>query len=208
VAELTETAARLGAATPVAPPPGLRAAVLAHISRTRQVGSARPPVRVPDAAQRWRRRAVAAVAAALVAVAGVGVVWTVEQNRLGDTKNQVTALQNEQQRINEVFSAADLQLHAVSVAGGGRVTVAVSASHDDGVVVVSDMPAPPPGKVYQLWLLTGSKPTSVGVMAAGEISGTVLLTSLGGADHLGVTLEPAGGSATPTFPAVAGVAIT
>jgi hypothetical protein len=135
-------------------------------------------------------------------------VWTVEQNRLGDTKNQVNALQAEQQRINDVFGSQDVQFHAAPVAGGGRITVALSPSHNDGVVVVSGMPVPPAGKVYQLWLLKGAAPTSVGVMAEGADSGTVLLASLGGADHLGVTLEPTGGSATPTFPAVAGVALT
>ncbi len=76
--------------------------------------------------------------------------------------------------------------------GGGRVTVAVSPSLDQGVVLVSRMPEPPAGKVYQLWLITGNSPTSAAVMAAGQRDGTVLLNSVGTADTLGVTVEPVG----------------
>jgi anti-sigma-K factor RskA len=70
------------------------------------------------------------------------------------------------------------------------------------------MPAPPTGKAYQLWLIHGTAPTSAGVMAAGANSGTALLPAINGADALGVTLEPAGGSLTPTLPTVAGVSFS
>ena len=65
-AELTETAARMGAATALTPPPGLRGAVLAEISRTRQVprhpagpchpGRRRRPLAQPQPDRRGRRR--------------------------------------------------------------------------------------------------------------------------------------------------------
>jgi anti-sigma-K factor RskA len=209
VAELTETAARLGAATTQAPPPGLRAAVLAQIARTRQVRDT--PVASPapsDAAQRWRRRSVVAAAAAVLAVAGLGTVWAVEEHRLGDVRAQVSAAQNEQDRINAIFSASDVQVHSATTASGGRLVVAVSPSGHDGVVVMSDMPTPPTGRAYQLWLIHGSTPTSVGVMAAGAGGGTALLTAVDRADQVGVTLEPAHGSSTPTLPIVAGVALS
>jgi anti-sigma-K factor RskA len=208
VAELTETAARLGAVTAMTPPPGLRSAVLADISRTRQV-STNPRVRpaAPGSAQQWRRRTLAAAAAALVAIGGIGAVWTVEENRLGTARQQASALQSEQDHITSVLTARDVRLRSATVDGGGRLTVATSPSTDEGVVVVADMPPPPPGKAYQLWLIEGATPTSAGVMAAGARTGTAYLGFLGHADHLGVTLEPAGGSTAPTEPVIAGVAL-
>ena len=206
VAELTETAARLGAATAQTPPPGLRAAVLEQISRTRQVSDAQPTRAArSDVAQRWRRRSLTAAAAAVVAVAGLGTVWAVEENRLGQARDQVAAQQAQQERVNAVLTAGDVRVHTTTTSSGGRLTVAVSPSQNEGVVVMSDMPAPPPGKAYQLWLIQGSSPTSAGVMAAGARGGTALLDRPGGADQLGVTIEPAGGSAIPTQPTVAGV---
>jgi anti-sigma-K factor RskA len=209
VAELTETAARLGAATPMSPPPGLRQAVLTRITRVRQVRDT-PPTRAArgDAAQRWRARSLIAAAAAVVALAGVGVVWTVEEQRVGDARSQYSAAQAEQQRIDAILGAGDVSVHTATTAGGGRITVAVSASQNDGVVVLANMPAPPSGKAYQLWLIHGSAPTNAGVMAAGARSGTTLLTGVDGADQLGVTVEPTGGSQTPTLPTVAGVSLT
>ncbi len=205
VAELTETAARLGAVTAQTPPASLRAAVLAEIARTRQVSVTRPAKPAGDAAQRWRRRAVAAVAAAVVALAGIGTVWGVEQNRLDQAHSQTAALQAQQNEVSAVLGAGDVQVHTSTLAGGGRLIVAVSASRNDGVVVMSGMPIPPAGKAYQLWLIRGSTSTSAGVMTAGANSGTAVLTAVSGADQLGVTLEPAGGSATPTLPTLVGV---
>lgn len=208
VAELTETAARLGAATPQAPPPALKAAVLTEIARTRQVrDSPTAPTAPSDAAQRWRRRSLVAAAAAILAVAGLGTVWGVEEHRLGDARAQVTAAQTEQGRVNAILAAPDLQVHTTTTTSGGRLTVAISPSHNDGVVLMSGMPVPPTGKAYQLWLIRGTAPTSAGVLAAGARSGTALLPAIDGADSLGVTVEPAGGSVTPTLPTVAGVSL-
>jgi anti-sigma-K factor RskA len=209
VAELTETAARLGAATQLAPPPGMKARVMAEIARTSQVHNVRPARAARgDPVRLWRRRSLAAVAAAIVAAAGLGTVWTVEERRLGDAREQAALLRTQQDRIDAVLAAGDVRLHAATVAAGGRVTVAVSPSRNDGVVIMSDLPAPPSGKTYQLWLLQGTSPTSAGVMAAGARSGTALISSLSGADHVAVTVEPAGGSATPTLPTVAAVPLT
>jgi anti-sigma-K factor RskA len=210
VAELTETAARMGAATALTPPPGLRAAVLAEISRTRQVRDTRPARTArSDAVARWRGRSLIAAAAAIVALAGLGTVWTVEEHRLSTARDQTAAVQAEQNRIDAILTARDVTMHSSRTPTGGQVTVAVSPSQNDGVVLMANMPAPPAGKTYQLWLIHNGTPTSAGVMAAGARAGTAVLPPLDGADSLGVTVEPApGGSATPTLPVVVGVPLT
>jgi anti-sigma-K factor RskA len=206
VAELTETAARLGAATSQAPPPALKAAVLGEIARTRQVRDTPAAPSVPsDTSQRWRRRSLVAAAAAILAVAGLGTVWAVEEQRLSDARSQVTAVQTEQSQVNAILGAPDLQIRTATTATGGRLTLAISPSHNDGVVLMSGLPTPPTGKAYQLWLIHGSAPSSAGVMAEGANSGTAVLPAINGAHSLGVTVEPAGGSLTPTLPTVAGI---
>jgi anti-sigma-K factor RskA len=209
VAELTETASRLGGADWATPPPRLRDAVLAEVARTRQVSGARgASPRADDAVRRWRRFAAAAVAAAVVGVAGIGAVWVVQEGRVGDATQQAEQLREERARINAVLAADDVVVRSGRVSGGGTVTVALSPARDDGVVMLDDLATPPEGKVYQLWLITGGSAASAGVLAAGQHEGTAPLDRVSGADTLGVTLEPTGGSDRPTLPGVAGVALT
>jgi hypothetical protein len=55
--------------------------------------------------------------------------------------------------------------------------------------------------------LTDLQREAIAVMADGQVSGSAMVDSVGNADSIGVTLEPSGGSATPTFPAVTGVTL-
>ncbi len=205
VAELNETASRLSAAAWEVPPARLRDAVLQSVSQTRQVTAGKADRALHGDVMRWRRRTAAAVAAGVVALGGMATVWVVQEGRVGDARQQAQQLASDQARLNAVLAAGDARLRTANVPGGGRVTVAMSPSLDDGVVLISDLPAPPEGKAYQLWLIEGTSTTSVGVMAAGQRSGAALLESLGSADTFGVTVEPVGGSPRPTSPPVAGV---
>lgn len=208
VAELRETASRLGAAAWEAPPQSLRASVLAEIARTRQVpaGRAVPATHSEVAMRRWRRFSAAAVAAGIVAVGGVATTWAVEERRVRDAQQQVQAVTEQQQRISAVLSAPDVKLHTQSIRNGGRITVALSPTLGRGVAMMADLPAPPEGKVYQLWMIRQSQPTSAGVMAVGQRSGVAMLDDVSGADTLGVTAEPGpSGSTSPGPDLVAGV---
>jgi anti-sigma-K factor RskA len=210
VAELTETASRLSVAAGEAPPPRLRDAVLAEVARTRQVTSGRAEPTgpsVPNEVRTWRRRAALALAAGIVALSGLGTVWVVQDHRVSDARLEAQQAQSAQARLSAIVAAGDAEVHSTRV-GDGTITVALSHKLDDGVVLMENMPAPPAGKVYQLWLIAGAKPSSVGVMAAGQRTGSALVDSVGPADTIGLTLEPTGGSSSPTLPVVAGVAIT
>jgi len=207
VAELTETAARLATVTRATPPARLRQAVLAEVGRTRQA-SAGPSHRAASrragtGGMTWPRRVLGAVAAAVVLLAGVGAVL-VQQRRLDVAEQQAQALQEAQAEMGRVLAAGDAELHSTSV-GGGTMTVAVSPRLGAGVVLVDSLPAPPDGMVYQVWRIADGEPTSIGVFAEGQRSGTVPMDTLGDADTIGVTREPPGGSSTPTMPIVAAV---
>jgi anti-sigma-K factor RskA len=67
------------------------------------------------------------------------------------------------------------------------------------------MPAPPATRVYQLWLISVSGARSAGLLTATSAGSTppVLTTDIQPGNHLGITIEPAGGSARPTSAQIA-----
>lgn len=68
---------------------------------------------------------------------------------------------------------------------------------------VSGLPTPPEGKVYQVWSLTLNPltPTSLGTLDKFADSDTKIFTieNLNNSEAFGITLEPVGGSKTPTL---------
>ncbi|MCU1433568.1 MAG: anti-sigma factor [Pseudarthrobacter sp.] len=182
-----------GSAVPVSAPaaaPAVRqqAAAPDELSAVRlrreQGGQAR---RRPAGARRWL---AAAAAAAVIALGGVAV-------------GSYVADQNDP--LNQVVRAEDVQEATVPVAAGGTATVLISSSKDALVVKMNDVPAPPSGKVYQMWLIPkdGSAPVSQGLMDEAALSKPAVVKGIASAASLGITVEPVGGSAAPTFPIVA-----
>jgi anti-sigma-K factor RskA len=195
VAELSETAGRLTELTWQTPPPTLREEVLAQVASTPQVRAIQPAqVDAADRAGRWRRRAALAVAAG-VAVIGVGAgTYLVQEQRIQDERARAEAIESRSEQIDAVLTAPDAALYRAP-ATGGTVTVVGSRVRDEAVVVL-ELPAPSPEQAYELWLRSGGEFTSAGVLPARQGSATTLVTRLGDADMIGVSLEPAGGSPT------------
>jgi anti-sigma-K factor RskA len=81
----------------------------------------------------------------------------------------------------------------------------LSPARDAAVVVLSGLSTPDRGHGYQLWLIDDGRATSAGVLTAGQAGGARFVTDVGGADLLGLTLEPAGGSTRPSEPILAKV---
>ncbi|PRY31430.1 anti-sigma factor [Pseudosporangium ferrugineum] len=204
--ELRETAARMADSTWSVPPPGLRTEVMAAIGRTRQL----PPADLGgqgagDRPSRWRRYTVAAAAAVVLAAGTGATVYAIQDQRVRDQSAIATAARQYEARTRDILSAPDVVFRTSPMRGGGKVTVASSASRDAGVVLLGADVAPAGDRAFQLWAIRGNTPTTAGVLAAGEASAVRIVDGLPGSDGLGVTLEPAGGSATPTQPLVAQV---
>jgi anti-sigma factor RsiW len=206
LAELRETTARLADGTWSAPPPRLREQVLAQVSRTRQLPPGRPPR--ARAGARPARRWLVAAAAAVVLVAGAGVAgYVVQEQRVRDAEQTAEQAEQRAAEIQAVLAAPDARLGGGAVSGGGRLTVVTSASRDTGVVVLAGAPTPGADQAYQLWLIDGAGPVSAGVLPAGTAADTVLVHAVGDAELVGLTLEPASGSTTPTEPILATVSL-
>jgi anti-sigma-K factor RskA len=190
------TALAFAAADPsTGPPAGLRERVLAAAARTRQL-----PPEVSTRA-RTRRQGVPWVPwlSGVVATASIvaAVLFGFAQAHTRDELNQVRA---ENQAISLLLSAPRAKLLTHVVTHGGVATVVLAADRHELAVVTTGLPALPPGKVYQLWLIGKPKIVSAGLLPPAKDGQTpaVLATGVVKGDTLGLTVEPAGGSAQPT----------
>jgi len=79
------------------------------------------------------------------------------------------------------------------------VAMAVSADGSRSYLVGRDLAAPPAGKVYEVWSITGTTPTSVACLTPTDgMIAESLQTSLAGADLVAVTVEDASCPSAPT----------
>jgi anti-sigma-K factor RskA len=178
-AEAVEAAANTAADATAEPAPAAD-----ELSAARQRREIR---RRPAGLRNWL---IGVAAAAVIALGGVGIGAYVA---------------NQNDPFRQIIEAQDARQATVDVSGGGTATVSISPSRDSLVVRMKDVPPPPAGKVYQMWLIPkdGSTPVSQGLMDAEALSKPALVKGIGSAAALGITVEPAGGSATPTLPTVA-----
>jgi anti-sigma-K factor RskA len=189
---LRETAARLAMAKAVPPPAGMEERVLGATYRTRQL----PPL-VTDLADRRERRMrerrvprrlfLAAAAAGVAALAVFGIA----QHQLDTGRPGSSA-------IGTVTGAADARSETMETSLGGTVTLVVSARQAEAVVTTTGLPSLSPARVYQLWIMGPSGARSVGLLSGTGETEPVLATGLAPGDRIGITVEPAGGSPSPT----------
>jgi anti-sigma-K factor RskA len=194
-----EVATALAFATAAEPPAGLRDRVLAAAARTRQqppevAGGSHARPRRTRARVPWVPWLSGVVATASIVVA---VLFGFAQAHTQDELNQVRA---QNQALSVVLSAPRVQVLSQVSTSGGKAIVVLAAERHELAVVTTGLPALPAGKVYQLWLIGKPTITSAGLLPPAKDGQTpaVLATGVVKGDTLGLTVEPAGGSAQPT----------
>lgn len=174
VRAVRETMAAVSVVTASEPPARLRAMVLA--------------IPKPEASgrRRWRTTILAAAAALVVGLGAFGVGIALRPSTTPTIAEQVLA-------------APDVRTVSRPIPTGGTVTVMFSRDRNAGVLVMNNVARPPPGTVYQMWLLSGDKAASAGTMDARAVtpSMTAMIPDLGGSSALGFSVEPANGSPQP-----------
>jgi anti-sigma-K factor RskA len=223
VAELLSVSAVLGAVDAAAPAPGLRESVLSAVGRTRQLPRitrrsdaertpgqpvagqpvpAQPVPAQPVAAQpvpvTRRRRAAVRVAAAfaLAAVLVLGVVVSIQADRLAEARRETQAAQGAL-ALSSITGQADMQTRTSAVASGGTATVLSSARAARGVVLLAGVTTLATDKTYELWLIDAAgKPRPVTTFATDNTTATVDFAGFRTGDSVGLSVEPAGGSPT------------
>lgn len=188
VDSLRDAASSLAETTEVAPPAHLRADVLSAIKTVRPL----PPLPRHDDGQhagRGRRFRGLLVAAAAVAVVGTGTLVT-------------QPWEDQPSTFDQVLAASDVDTASVPM-NGGKVTVYRSESVGRAALKADDMPAPPEGKVYELWLQVDGEMVPAGLIDASGDQEFVLTGDASEATAAGITVEPDGGSPQPTTTPIA-----
>jgi anti-sigma-K factor RskA len=196
--DLREVTADLAlAAAPRAVRPEVEERILEGI-RERRPDAQRPGARSPRRPA-FRRIAVAAAAAALVALGA----WNVQlASRVNDATDRASAVA----AAISLMGAPDARSTTLSGRAGTLVFV---ARPGEAVLVGHDVPAPAEGNVLQLWLMRAGIPTSAGVFRPTD--GVVVLRvplDAGDFDAVAVTIERAPRAPHPTRPPIYSASIS
>ncbi|SDG55605.1 Anti-sigma-K factor RskA [Lentzea fradiae] len=189
VAELTATAARLGAAVEFAPPAHLKDRVLAAAAETRQLSPHTP--RLPRPRGLGRAGGALLAAACLVAVAFVAV----EVSGSG-RDDQLAQLSSQYGRFSDLLTTPDARIFTGTGTNGATGTAVMSPSRNEMLFLGKDLPSPSGDRVYQLWMVNGEGPHSAGVLSSP--TAPIVANGIPGAERVALTLEPRGGSPVPT----------
>lgn len=137
----------------------------------------------------WIASAAAAVA---VVVAGVTVAQNMQPESITD----------------QILTATDMQQRTMDVAGGSA-EISVSESSDAAVLSMHNVLPPPEGKVYQVWRIPadGTAPVPSGTMTGEDVvnGNPTAVTEIESYSALAITVEPEGGSETPTMPIIVSI---
>ena len=90
--------------------------------------------------------------------------------------------------------------------GGARATIVRSPSLGKAVIIADNMPAAPAGHVYEVWLQhKDGTMVKAGLMPEGSQKQVSMVLDGDAAQAVGagITVEPAGGSTSPTTPPIA-----
>ena len=144
-------------------------------------------------------RSLAATAAAL----GMAAAATPPPRLRGRVLDAVAALAAARAgdpAIAAVLSAPDARTTSAATSAGGTATVVASAREGKLVFTSSGLPVLSAQQVYELWLIGqgGARPAGLVPPASGESTAPVLASGLEAGDKVGVTVEPAGGTTSPT----------
>ncbi len=189
VAELQQAAATMGAAEAAPAPDHLRERVLSAAGLMPQL----PPrvtvaEREPRVRHWWSPRMLLAAAAVLAVVAG-GVVLAVVQR--DDGQDQIAS-----PAVAKVFEAPDAHTAKAVTANGGMLRVATSRRLHEMAVDTSRLKPLGDRQVYQVWSVHDGKAVSAAVLADLEKGAAMAMPAPG--SQVAITIEPAGGSRTPT----------
>lgn len=224
--EYTETLGKLAAETPaVAPPPAVRALLIERIATEPDV--ARPTLAARLAPLRrlaWPLAWTATVAAAAALIAYLAVTvndlrrdvarrtaeTAAHQVAVARLQKQVADLGQEavrQRDLLAMLTAPDARVITLSGVGpspNARGRIWWRGPGQDGFFVTSGLPPVPPGKTYQLWVISAGTPLSGGVFAVDERgAGRLEVSPIPTAtkpEVFAVTLEPSGGLPAPSGP--------
>jgi len=200
--ELQATVARLAEAEAATAPAALRDAVLAQIASTPQVVPQYSPTAAdtPGKARRLTRWLAATAAVLAMGTVGAGTFSYQEPQ----TTETLTA---QSQMIADLVASPDTIVRKMPM-GDASSAVVMSPSRGQAMMIAQGVPALPAGQTYELWTLTAdgdARPAGIWAPGPNGTATVPLQGDLSKTAAVSVTIEPAGGSATPSGPPIAKV---
>jgi anti-sigma-K factor RskA len=178
----------------------MRARVLAAIPHTRQLPPATGRHRLTLVAERSGPRRLAraglttgilVLAAALVFLLVTTITTTTQLHRANSASAAIAA----------VLAAPDAHTESLTTSVGGKINSVVSLREHEAVVTTADLPKPSGTHVYQLWVINSAgvaRSAGLLTLTSSGSSTPVLAAEVLKGDQIGITVEPAGGTAQPT----------
>ena len=143
-------------------------------------------------------RPAAAMAALMLAIVGVGI-WNVV---LWGQVNQQDQTLEVQDRLLEAIAAGARTslLSGTEAAPQASATLIQEPGVRSAFLLVNGLPSLPESQDYQVWKITGDGPSGAGIFEVTDSMGqlVILPADFFGADAVGVSIEPRGGSPQPT----------
>lgn len=203
----------------IAPPAGVKEKIFHDIqpATQKEEKSAETPVRSMGNQQKFYQ--YFAVAASILAVIGLSLaVYFYQQYQ--SVNNRLAEALSDQQQMAQQFnltrqkndameqqlaflskpSVKMVRMHGLNPAPNALATVFWDENSDNVMLKVNQMPDNPEEKQYQLWAIVDGKPVDAGVFDVNDQSGGMLkMKNIKNAQAFAVTLEPKGGSKSPTM---------
>jgi anti-sigma-K factor RskA len=203
--------------TAVTPPEKIRASIFERIKNEEQLQpSASKDVKVVKLNTTFNSYKYA-VAASIVVVLGLSFfLYSVRtendslQNQLAENQKQIETLSQEKQNIESSLNintqylafikdeaTTKVMMNGTEAHPGMLATVFWNTNSKEVMLEVNNLPIPPEDKQYQLWAIVDGVPKDMGVL---DITSTLIgMKSTSTAQAFAITLEPKGGSASPTL---------
>jgi anti-sigma-K factor RskA len=195
---LREDASLLPAVTAAAPPARVREQVLAEVARMRQ----QPPLTMEGPAGGAVRRGLRLRAPRMaVAIAGgCMLVALVLGGLFINTQQRLSQEQAHNRAMTTVLNAPDAKIMSARGNTGGTATVVMSHRDHALVLTTASLPVLPTGKRYQVWLMGLHRTRAAGMLPAPRrgMTAPVVVSGIEAGDQVGLTVEPASGSSSPT----------
>jgi len=209
---------------PMTPPPALKQRVMSSLASQPQEPArtvVEPnAVAIPPKGVKIRRGVHPGwLAAAAVVILGLGVaLYSVDATRrllIDDVQEAQAAVADLQRRLDLNAEQADLavsiltatDMQPVAMSGKENATGSTARAYWSPtrglLIVANDLPMPPPGRIYQVWVIGGGTPFSAGLLGEQGVGRGMLIAPpprgvAPGAVTVAVTDEPPGGLPAPS----------
>ena len=210
---------RAAAAIPPTPPLAIHPVETAYhryprtLERSARNGTTSAPLPLPGRRRPFWSLSWANLSGAIAAAVAVLAIWwaltlQARVDALATQNVQLLARSERYDIVVRVLSAPNFEQRDLNPQGAvpawGRVYF--DSDGGQGMVMVHDLPTPPEGTTYQVWLTRGNDRVSAGTFRTdgGGFGYTIVRADnpVGNYQRLGITQEPAPGSPSPTGPPI------